>query len=52
MDPIKVRQALARAPNEILASITVPLRRLKIDEADKFKERLEKIADEDERKVA
>jgi len=32
VDPIKVRQVLARTTNEILASITVPLRRMKNDE--------------------
>ncbi len=52
VDQTKVRQALARATNEILASITVPLRRLKVEEAEKFKERLEKIADDDELKAA
>ena len=52
VDQTKVRQALARATNEILASITVPLRRLKVEEAEKFKERLEKITDDDEQKAA
>jgi hypothetical protein len=52
VDPIKVRQALARATNEILASITVPLRRTKLDEAEKVKEKLEKISDDTDRKKA
>ena len=52
VDPLKVRQVLARTTNEILASITVPLRRLKAEEVEKFKERLEKIEDEEEKKVA
>ena len=37
VDPIKVRQVLARTTNEILASITVPLRRIKLEEADRLK---------------
>ena len=32
VDATKVRQVLARTTNEILASITVPLRRIKADE--------------------
>ena len=32
VDPVKVRQVLARATNEILAGITVPLRRLKLED--------------------
>ena len=36
VDPIKVRQVLARTTNEILASITVPLRRIKLEEQEKF----------------
>jgi len=51
-DPIKVRQAFARATNEIIASIAVPLRRIKLDEAEKFKEKLEKIVDDADRKKA
>lgn len=31
VDEVKLRQALARATNELLASITLPLRRLKAD---------------------
>ena len=53
VDPIKVRQVLARTTNEILASITVPLRRIKLEEADRLREKLEKISDDTERsKVA
>ena len=47
VDATKVRQVLARTTNEILASITVPLRRIKVDEQEKFKEKLEKIVEED-----
>lgn len=43
---------LARTTNEILASITVPLRRQKAEDLEKFKEALEKIADEGERESA
>ena len=32
VDEVKVRQVLARTTNEILASITVPLRRIKAEE--------------------
>ena len=31
VDEIKLRQALARSTNELLASITIPLRRIKAD---------------------
>ena len=40
-----MRQVLARTTNEILASITVPLRRLKLEEQNMFKEKLEKMTD-------
>lgn len=40
---------LSRATNEILAGYTVPLRRLKAEENERFKERLEKISDEAEK---
>ena len=43
---------LARTTNEILASITVPLRRQKAEDLEKFKETLEKIASEDEKEAA
>ena len=49
VDPTKVRQVLARTTNEILASITVPLRRIKADEQEKFKEKLDKIVEEDQK---
>ena len=52
VDAIKVRQVLARTTNEILASITVPLRRIKLEEQNQFKEKLEKITDKDEKKAA
>ena len=52
VEPIKVRQVLARTTNEILASITVPLRRNKLEEQDKFKEKLEKMTNEDEKNAA
>ena len=52
VDPVKVRQVLARATNEILAGITVPLRRLKLEDSERFKERLEKITDQAERAAA
>ena len=51
VDPLKVRQVLSRATNEILASITVPLRRMKLDENAQFKEKLDKIANDEERKA-
>ena len=43
---------LSRATNEILAGYTVPLRRLKAEENERFKERLEKITDEQEKQEA
>ena len=52
LDPIKVRQVLSRTTNEILASITVPLRRQKQEDQAQFKERLEKITEDDERNAA
>ena len=42
---------LARTTNEILASITVPLRRLKAEEAERFKTRLEAATEDAERKA-
>ena len=52
VDPIKARQVLARTTNEILASMTVPLRRLKAEEQERFKEKLEKIADKADKQAA
>ena len=52
VDQTKVRQVLARTTNEILASITVPLRRLKVEENERFKEKMEKITEEAEKKEA
>ena len=52
VDPTKVRQVLARTTNEILASMTVPLRRQKLEEQNAFKEKLEKITDTDEKNAA
>ena len=52
VDQIKVRQVLARTTNELLAGITVPLRRQKAEDADKFKESLEKMADDEKRMEA
>ena len=43
---------LARATNEILASITVPLRRQKLEEQNQFKEKLDKLTDEAEKNAA
>ena len=43
---------LARCTNEILAGITVPLRREKKDENEKFEETLDKMESEEERKEA
>ena len=50
IDEIKLRQVLARCTNELLAGITVPLRREKLGENEKFEETLEKIENETERK--
>ena len=52
VDPVKVRQVLARTTNEILASITVPLRRLKAEEVEKIREKIEKSEDDGEKKAA
>ena len=49
IDEIKLRQVLARCTNEILAGITVPLRREKQGEKEKFEETLEKVENETER---
>lgn len=46
---MKLRQALARATNELLCSITVPLRRLKADSEAKFLETLDKMPSDTER---
>ena len=49
IDEIKLRQVLARCTNEILASITVPLRREKHGDNEKFEETLDKVENETER---
>ena len=43
---------LARTSNEILASITVPLRRIKADEQEKFRDKLDKLTSEEARAEA
>ena len=50
LDEIKLRQVLARSTNEILASITVPLRRLKRDADDEFHTKYEALEDAEEKK--
>ena len=50
LDPVKVRQVLARVTNELMASILVPARRAKVEEEEKFYQALEKVEDEAEKK--
>lgn len=49
---MKVRQALARSTNELLASITLPLRRLKAEQERTFQESLDKLSSDEEREAA
>ena len=52
VDEIKLRQVLARSTNEILAGITLPLRRLKKDADDEFNAKYEALEDEEAKKEA
>jgi hypothetical protein len=45
IDEVKLRQVLARTTNELLAGYSVPLRRAKLEEEEKFQEQLEKMSD-------
>lgn len=51
VDEVKLRQVLARTTNELLASITVPMRRLKRDGDDDFHTKLDAVEDEEQKKV-
>ena len=48
IEEIRLRQALARSTNELLAGITVPLRRQKAEELKAHEENVEKLTDEKE----
>jgi len=48
IEELRLRQALARSTNELLASVTVPLRRQKAEELKTFEESVEKMTDEKE----
>ena len=50
VDEVKLRQVLARTTNELLASITVPMRRAKRDADDDFFAKLGEIEDEEQKK--
>jgi hypothetical protein len=50
VDEVKLRQVLARTTNELLASITVPMRRAKRDADDDFFAKLEAVEDEAQKK--
>ena len=51
VEEVKLRQALARSTNEIMASITLPLRRQKAEQERTFFESLEKMSDEEREKA-
>ena len=51
VEEVKLRQALARSTNEIMASITLPLRRQKAEQERNFLESLEKMSEEDREKA-
>ena len=52
VEEVKLRQVLARCTNEILASITVPLRRAKLAAEEEFQAALEKMETDEERREA
>lgn len=51
VDEVKLRQALARSTNEILAAFTLPLRRQKAEQERTFLESVEKMSEEEKEKA-
>ena len=51
VEEFKLRQALARVTNEIVAGITLPLRRLKAEQERTFLETLDRLPEEEKEKA-